>query len=68
MFWLFVMAVIVMAVGFVATMMIGESKGNKESDPNYFKHTGKKWGRLTGIYVVCILVLAVIMILVGTGK
>ncbi|GIO67980.1 hypothetical protein NYE48_07470 [Paenibacillus sp. FSL M7-1455] len=68
MFWLLVMAVLVMAAGFVATMMIGQSKSNKESDPNYFKHTGKKWGRLSGIYVACIIVLAVIMIMVGTGK
>ncbi|GIO30432.1 MULTISPECIES: hypothetical protein [Paenibacillus] len=68
MFWLLVIAVAVMIGGFIATMMIGQSKSNKDSDPNYFKQTGKKWGRLSGIYVACIVVLAVIMIMIGTGK
>ncbi|MED5017973.1 hypothetical protein P9847_11740 [Paenibacillus chibensis] len=61
---LLILAVVVMVAGFVATMMIGESKSNKKADPNYFKFTGKKWARLSGIYIACIILLAVIMIVI----
>ncbi|MCJ8013657.1 hypothetical protein MUG84_18185 [Paenibacillus sp. KQZ6P-2] len=61
---LFIIAVIVMVAGFIATMMIGQSKSNKKADSKYFQHTGKKWMRLTGIYIACTVVLAIIMIVV----
>ncbi|MWV42821.1 hypothetical protein GRF59_04200 [Paenibacillus sp. HJL G12] len=61
---LLIMAIIVMAAGFVATMMIGQSKSNKKADPKYFQHTGKKWMRLSGIYIACIVILAIITIVV----
>ncbi|BFH63070.1 MULTISPECIES: hypothetical protein [Paenibacillus] len=61
---LLILAIGVLVVGLVATIMIGESKSNKKTDPTYFKSTGKNWARLSGIYVGCIVVLAVIMIVV----
>ncbi|WP_136605254.1 hypothetical protein [Paenibacillus dokdonensis] len=64
MLWLMVLAVIVMIVGFIATMMIGESKENKKENSNYFKFTGKKWMHLSWIYVLCTVMLAIIMIVV----
>jgi hypothetical protein len=45
---------IIMLIGFVATIMVGFSKRNREGDPTYDKKTGLKWIRLSLIYAVVI--------------
>lgn len=44
--------VIVMAIAFVATVMIGNSKQNKQDNPDYMKKSARNMTRLTLIYVV----------------
>jgi len=60
--WLMAIVIIVMAAGLVATLIIGQSKSNKEADPRYSQNTGKKWLRLGGIYVVGMIIVAAIVI------
>ncbi|TBL74515.1 hypothetical protein [Paenibacillus thalictri] len=60
MVWLMALVVVVMVAGLVVTVMIGQSKSNKEENPAYFQNTGKKWLRLGWIYVVGI-ALAVVL-------
>lgn len=64
MFGLIVTSVIVMAIGFVATVVIGQSKSNKEENPSYFHYTEKKWLRLGGIYVVSIVLVVIVMVVI----
>jgi heme/copper-type cytochrome/quinol oxidase subunit 2 len=61
--WLIVAGVVVMVLGLIATLMIGLSKSNKEENPVYFRHTGRKWIRLSGIYVVSLVIAAIIFII-----
>lgn len=51
---------VVMLVGFVATIMVGKSKSNQAENPGYMQKTGSNWLRLTLIYVVAIVAVAVI--------
>ncbi|PRX72602.1 hypothetical protein B0G52_105155 [Cohnella sp. SGD-V74] len=60
--WLLAIVVVVMVAGLAATLIIGQSKSNRESDPRYTQNTGKKWLRLGGIYVVGIIAVIVIVI------
>ncbi|MBB6730409.1 hypothetical protein [Cohnella zeiphila] len=60
--WLIVAVVVVMAAGLVATLMIGQSKSNKEENAGYMQNTGKKWGRLGGIYLLVIVVVVICLI------
>ena len=60
--WLLAAVVIVMVSGLIGTLMIGLSKSNKEENPDYFRHTGRKCIRLSGIYVVGIVVVVIIFI------
>jgi len=62
MVWLMAIVVVVMVAGFVATLIIGQSKSNKATDPRYTQNTGKKWLRLGSIYVVGMIAVAVIVI------
>jgi peptidoglycan biosynthesis protein MviN/MurJ (putative lipid II flippase) len=50
-FYLFVFGV--MGIGAISTIAIGLSKSNREGNPGYFKKTGRKWTRLTLLYVIC---------------
>ncbi len=59
--WLMAIVVVVMVAGFVATLIIGQSKSNRESDPTYTQNTGKKWLRLGAIYVAGIIAVAVLI-------
>ncbi|ALS29931.1 hypothetical protein ABEV74_04185 [Paenibacillus cisolokensis] len=65
--WLMAAVAIVMIAGLIATVAIAQSKSNKEENPGYFQHTEKKWLRLSGIYVVGIIAVAVILIVVLNG-
>ncbi|MFS0727051.1 hypothetical protein [Paenibacillus sp. 1P07SE] len=59
--WLHVIAIGVVVLGLVATIIIGQSKSNRETDPRYMKNTGRKWLRLSAIYVVGVLIVVAIM-------
>ncbi|MEW9698349.1 hypothetical protein [Paenibacillus sp. SI8] len=45
---------IILLFGVVATFMVGFSRKNQEGDPTYFQKTGRKWIRLTALYVIAI--------------
>ncbi|MFC4807711.1 hypothetical protein [Paenibacillus sp. GCM10023250] len=60
---LFILVGIVMAAGVAATIMIGESKSNKQENPDYFRNTGRKWMSLTGIYAIGLAVAAICLII-----
>ncbi len=62
MLWLLGLVVLVMAGGFVATMLIGNSKSNREENDDYSKRTGTKWARLSGIYAGCMVIVVVLFI------
>lgn len=62
MMWLSVIVVIVMAAGLVATVVIGQSKSNKEENPQYSEQTGRKWLRLGVMYLLGILIVAILLI------
>lgn len=61
--WLMVAVVIVMLAGLISTWMIGQSKSNQEENADYFRNTGKKWFRLSGIYILCIVVVVIVLIM-----
>ncbi|MDP5276389.1 hypothetical protein [Chengkuizengella axinellae] len=63
MLWNMVLVVIVLLVGVIGTIMIGQSKSNKEGNPSYFQQTGKKWARLSAFYVIGIIVFAIVFII-----
>lgn len=58
--WLMLAVIIVMLVGLIATLIIGQSQSNKREDPSYSQHTRAKWIRLISIYVGGIAVVAAI--------
>jgi len=60
--WLLVVVIIVMLAGLVSTWMIGQSKSNQRTDSRYTQNTGKKWIRLSGIYVAGMIVVAIIVV------
>jgi len=60
-----VTVIVVMIAGAIATIKIGQSQSNKEEDPGYFQQTGKKWVRLSGIYVIGIVVVIIILIMLN---
>ena len=64
--WLLGLVILVMGVGFVATIMIGNSKSNYDENNGYFNRTGAKMAKLTGIYIVCIVVVLAIFIVLLT--
>ncbi|MFC3800672.1 MULTISPECIES: hypothetical protein [unclassified Cohnella] len=57
-----ILVVVVMVVGFAATIAIGQSRTNREGNPAYFQQTGKKWANLSWIYVVCTIVIVAVLI------
>ncbi|MFB9278416.1 hypothetical protein [Cohnella cellulosilytica] len=59
--WLMGIVIVVMVAGLVATLIIGQSKSNKDTDPRYTQNTGKKWLRLGGIYVLGIVAVVIIV-------
>lgn len=66
MLWLLGLVILVMVAGFAATIMIGNSKSNHEENNGYFNRTGAKMAKLTGIYIVCIVVVLTIFIVLLT--
>jgi hypothetical protein len=62
MVWLYVIVIIVMVSGLIATVIIGQSQSNKEENPRYSQQTGRKWLRLGGIYIISIIAVAIILI------
>ncbi|MFF2889118.1 hypothetical protein [Paenibacillus sp. NPDC057967] len=60
--WLYLIIILVMAVGLISTIWIGRSASNKVEDPRYSQQTGRKWLRLGVIYVVGIIIVAAILI------
>jgi formate hydrogenlyase subunit 3/multisubunit Na+/H+ antiporter MnhD subunit len=63
MVWLLLLVVIVMLSGLIATFIIGQSKSNREENPNYDQNTGRKWIRLSGIYIISIVLVAILLII-----
>ncbi|MDI4645986.1 hypothetical protein [Cohnella hashimotonis] len=57
-----ILVIVVMVVGFAATIAIGQSRTNKEGNPGYFQQTGKKWANLSWIYVVCTVAIVAVLI------
>ncbi|MBP1989974.1 hypothetical protein [Paenibacillus eucommiae] len=45
---------VILLCGTIATIMIGNSKANKEGNPEYDQKTKGYWSRLTWFYVVAI--------------
>ncbi|MBN2984396.1 MULTISPECIES: hypothetical protein [Cohnella] len=61
--WLLAAGVAIIAIGLAATIVIGQSKSNREEDPRYFQQTGRKWLRLGGIYILGIIAVVVLLML-----
>ncbi|WP_219836108.1 hypothetical protein [Paenibacillus sp. R14(2021)] len=59
--WLMGVVVIVMVLGFVGTMMIGQSKSNKEANSGYYANAEKKWNNLSGIYILSMIAVVIII-------
>ncbi|OXM17141.1 hypothetical protein [Paenibacillus herberti] len=57
-----ILILLVMLAGTAATIMIGQSKSNKEANTGYSEHSGKKWARLSWIYVVSVVLIAIILL------
>lgn len=55
--------IVVTLFGAIATIMIGNSKENKEGNPAYDKKTDQKWLRLSGFYAVAIIIGLIAMLL-----
>ncbi|WP_026297531.1 hypothetical protein [Paenibacillus daejeonensis] len=59
--WLHITAIVLVVLGAVATIIIGQSNSNKQTDSRYMKNTGRKWLRLSAIYVASVLVVVGIL-------
>lgn len=63
---LLIAVIVVMIIGFAATLMVGFSKQNKNENPAYGQGTKKKWARIGWLYVVCVIIaLSVFLYLVN---
>lgn len=60
---LLIIVLVVMLVGFIATMLVGKSKRNQEEDPGYMQKTGAKWLRLSLLYIAAIVVIVLVFVL-----
>lgn len=58
-----ILVFIVMAVALVATLMVGFSKSNREENPEYTRRTGRNWAKLSALYVVCVIAVALVFII-----
>ncbi|MCM3746851.1 hypothetical protein M3223_05720 [Paenibacillus pasadenensis] len=59
-----ILVLIVILAGAAATFMIGQSKSNRQTDSGYMEQTGKKWARLSWIYIAGMLLVAAILLFV----
>jgi Na+-transporting methylmalonyl-CoA/oxaloacetate decarboxylase gamma subunit len=59
--WLMSGVVFVMLSGLIATIMVGQSKSNRQEDPTYYKNTGKKWLRLGWIYIIGMAIVVILL-------
>ncbi|SED13371.1 hypothetical protein [Paenibacillus sp. GP183] len=60
----------IMLIGVISTLMVANSKKNKEGNPDYDKKTKGNWLRLSWIYIVIIVLgyVAFISYIVGVNK
>ncbi|MNR07082.1 hypothetical protein D3C85_1231870 [compost metagenome] len=47
----YILIILVAVIGGVSTLVIGHSKANKVSNPEYDNRTKRNWGKLSWIYI-----------------
>lgn len=52
----YILILIIMAIGTIATVRVGNSKANKEGNPEYDRRTSGYWRRLSLFYTIAAVV------------